>query len=106
MKMGGLPDVKINPTAKEYNDALLEIERLKRMLQATQQLSWVSVKDRPEIGKWVLLFNGNWIGVGKYQPDDDDEFPAPAWQDETGEYIIPEPTHWMEKPEPPKIQTR
>ena len=68
----------------------------------SQQLSWVSVDSNPpEQDKWMLLFNGHWIGVGKYDKCEDEEFSTPEWQDETHEYIHPIPTHWMPLPAPP-----
>lgn len=65
---------------------------------------WIAVtpETMPEKGKWVLLYNGYWTGVGKYQPREDDELPEPVWQDETSEYINPAPTHYQPLPKPPQ----
>ena len=64
---------------------------------------WIKIakNNLPEIGKWVLLFNGHWTGVGKYSPNEDEEYLEPEWQDETSEYIAPYPTHYMQLPNPP-----
>ncbi len=66
---------------------------------------WVKAsKRKPEEGKWVLLNNGYWTGVGRYKPDhedDDVDLKAPAWQDETTEYISPTPIYWMPLPNKP-----
>lgn len=62
---------------------------------------WVSIKDKlPEVGVFVLLWNGHWRGVGRYCGDDVED-DVERWQDETTEYITPEPTHWMALPAPP-----
>lgn len=66
---------------------------------------WISVEDKPEKAKPILLFNGFWTGVGYYDKNYllnmDDE---PKWSDEIGEYISPEPTHWQPLPAPPKTK--
>jgi len=65
-------------------------------------MNWINIEtDKPQQGKWVLLYNGHFMGVGKYRVNDVYEFPEPEWSDEIGEYITPEPTHWMPLPEPP-----
>jgi hypothetical protein len=63
---------------------------------------WISVeKQPPKDDEFVLLYNGFWRGVGKKTtPCDDSDF---EWEDETGEYINPYPTHWMPLPPPPAI---
>jgi len=70
--------------------------------------NWIKVEDKkPEEDKWVLVFNGYWTGVAKYNEDknydpaDEDDYREPEWEDETTEYFSPIPTHWQPLPNPP-----
>lgn len=66
---------------------------------------WVEVIDRPpEPDKWVIVYNGNWCGVGRHRPLDDYREESERWQDEHAEYIEHcggKVTHWMPIPKPP-----
>ncbi len=86
-----------------FNTALLVSKSLVPPQTKIEEVKtdWISVGELPAIDKWVLLFNGHWVGVGKYHPDEDRDS-NPEWQDETSEYINPIPTHWMPLPQPPK----
>lgn len=55
----------------------------------------------PDIGLpvYILLWNGFHVGVGfRRRPNYPDD---PEFCDETGEFIEPQPTHWMPLPPPP-----
>lgn len=83
-------------------DAEFELGELRASIEAQIAVAprWIPVDEKlPEVEKWVLLWNGHWIGVGKYAPDEVDG--SPEWQDETTEYIGPVPTHWMLLPDKP-----
>lgn len=74
---------------------------------------WIPVEEKmPPEDKWILLYNGHWRGVGKYnhdeyfEPNDEDGFKSPEWSDETGDFINPDPTHWMPLPEPPQFEPK
>lgn len=83
------------------NDPDMIFTELCNRLKDKQQDGWISVETPPVVGDFVLLCNEYWVGVGKYQPDEDKECPHPDWQDETSQYIEPRPTHWRELPVPP-----
>jgi hypothetical protein len=69
---------------------------------------WISVGgyELPNIGEWVLLYNGYWTGVGKRNRIEEGDHEEKMWEDETQEYITPSPTHFMPLPSPPKQQTK
>lgn len=72
-------------------------------LPAPEQ-GWTDVNDKlPEEGKYVLFYNGYWMGVGRYAPSEwDEDMPDNMkFQDETTEYIYPAPTYWRPRPAPP-----
>lgn len=65
---------------------------------------WVKVVERePKPDTFVLLWNGNWRGVGRLNGsyDSASEPSIARWQDEVTEFIDPAPTHWMALPLPP-----
>ena len=68
---------------------------------ATQD--WIPVTERlPERGVYVLVFNGNWRGMGQHIPEE--EMPEERWQDEHSEFIElmgEKITHWMPLPPAP-----
>lgn len=68
---------------------------------------WIPVDADVPKETYLLLFNGNWTGVGKCtMVDDFEDEDGPLvqrWEDETSEFISPMPTHFMALPEPPKI---
>ena len=68
-------------------------------------MNWIKVKDKkPPKGKPVLIFNGNWTGVGFYKKNYKLKISGePNWSEENGEYLFAEPTHWMPLPETPSI---
>jgi hypothetical protein len=69
-------------------------------LNAKWAKEWVPVAESmPEPNKWVLLWNGHWRGVGKFDSTWDEEYNQ--WQDEATQFITPAPTHWMLLPDPP-----
>lgn len=96
---------KVTPESydgKEFEGNTDELGQYEGKYLVPQQNVWIRVKDKkPRKGKYVLLYNGHWIGVGKYQPNSELVY-EPKWQDETTEYITPSPTHWQPLPKPPK----
>jgi hypothetical protein len=74
--------------------------------QQAEGMRWISVKDKPPIGEFVLFYNGHWRGVGKWNGLIDKYDGGPLiedlqWEDEISEYICPYPTHWMPLPSAP-----
>lgn len=71
------------------------------------QDDWVKVEGSIVAqNEWLLVYNGHWTGVAKFNKEKDAEYPEPEWQDENGEYFTPYPTHYMPLPLPPGSQTR
>lgn len=60
---------------------------------------WQLIKTAPKDGEHFLAWNGHWRGVAQYWPPNYED--DPIWVDETTEYIVPPPTHWMPLPPPP-----
>ena len=84
---------------------LLTATQAQQMLEHVTAEMWIKTTDQmPPENEFVLLFNGNWRGVGKLDRENfDAEFDneCEQWQDETTDYIVPVPTHWMPLPAPP-----
>ena len=83
---------------------ILELKKEISRLISNNRL-WIKTTDQmPPENEFVLLFNGHWRGVGKRDRENfDAEFDneCEQWQDETTDYIVPVPTHWMPLPAPP-----
>jgi hypothetical protein len=61
---------------------------------------WQPIETAPRDGEYFLAWNGNWRGLARFwEPNYEGD---PPWVDETTQYIVPEPTHWMPLPEPPE----
>ncbi len=58
-------------------------------------------EDHPEAATYVLVCNGHHIGVAYCQKDANEPDEAKQWLGEDG-WFMPQPTHWMPLPEPPK----
>lgn len=84
---------------------LIEMIR-KKALSVIGEGEWIELDNNVVEDKWYLLYNGHWIGIGKYKPNEDNELGEPDWQDETSEYISPYPTHYMTLPNPPSLNTK
>ncbi len=50
---------------------------------------------------YVLLWNGQHVGVGAIHSEEYAEEVGSRYWDEGGQSIMPEPTHWMPLPAPP-----
>lgn len=92
-------------TAKE---AVSNIDYALQSLPSTEvQDDWVKVEgSNVAQNEWLLVYNGHWTGVAKFNKEKDAEYPEPEWQDENGEYLTPYPTHYMPLPLPPGSQNR
>lgn len=61
---------------------------------------WIPVSELPPKCKWVLVTNGKWVGVGKYDPQNGIYAGIGHWQDENTNWIA-DPKFWRELPSPP-----
>lgn len=55
-------------------------------------------RDGPRSSGYVLIFNGHYVSVGKYEETYTKR--VPRWEGQHGR--VCDPTHWMPLPEPPK----
>lgn len=96
--------VSIKIKGPEHLMAIIQAIVSPSSLSTKEGEGWIRVEsEQPEADKYVLLYNGYWIGVGKRREPREDDVEEPEYSDETSEYIEPKPSHWRLLPPPPVL---